>query len=264
MYNRIKVLRDNLKLSQKEFSTKLGIGLSTLGMIEVGKRELLERHINLICKVFNVNEEWLRNGTEPIFKEALEQKKEKTLTEQIEEQYTISPLAKNILEKYLALKEEEQVLFEKFVIELVKQEYKPVSKEAPVVGEPEIAEVPKDNLIEIKFYDQPISAGRGTYLFDDIGYELITVDNHLYPNVDFALRVSGDSMEPKYSNGDIVYVRSTQSIDNGRIGIFFYDGEGYLKKIKYEDGKIFLISLNSKYPPIEITNDSFKILGVVI
>ena len=56
MYNRIKKIRQSLKLNQAEFSKLLGMGQSTLGMLEVGKREILDRHIKTICSIFNVNE----------------------------------------------------------------------------------------------------------------------------------------------------------------------------------------------------------------
>lgn len=63
MYTRLKELRSKLNLTQSDFAKSLGIGQSTLGMMEVGKREISERHIKTICAIYNVNEEWLRNGT---------------------------------------------------------------------------------------------------------------------------------------------------------------------------------------------------------
>ncbi len=115
MYNRIKILREKLNLSQKEFALKLGIGLSTLGMIEVGKREILERHINLICKVFNVNEEWLRNGTEPIFIE----KDDEPLIDLIQKEFDLSPLSKKVVNSYLNLNKQDRTVFERFFTNLL-------------------------------------------------------------------------------------------------------------------------------------------------
>lgn len=117
MYNRIKILREKLNLSQKEFALKLGIGLSTLGMIEVGKRGILERHINLISKVFNVNEEWLRNGTEPIFIE----KGDEPLIDLIEKEFDLSPLSKSIVNTYLNLSKEDRLAFENFFTKLTSE-----------------------------------------------------------------------------------------------------------------------------------------------
>lgn len=61
--DRIKQVRKYRNMNQKEFSAALGIAQSTIGMMEVGKREILDRHIKTICSVFNVNEQWLRYGT---------------------------------------------------------------------------------------------------------------------------------------------------------------------------------------------------------
>lgn len=62
MEERLKEIRKTLNLSQKDFAKALGIGQSTWAMIEVGKRELKDRHIKLICTIFSINEQWLRTG----------------------------------------------------------------------------------------------------------------------------------------------------------------------------------------------------------
>lgn len=115
MYTRIKLLREKLKMSQKEFALRLGIGLSTLGMIEVGKRELLERHINLICKVFDVNENWLRNGTEPMFIK----KHDEPLIDLIQKEFNLSPLSKKIVNSYLHMDNKDKATFESFFNKLM-------------------------------------------------------------------------------------------------------------------------------------------------
>lgn len=67
MYERIKEIRKVLNLNQAEFAEKIGLGQSTLGMIEVGKRTFNDKHIKLICSTFNVNENWLRTGNGNMF-----------------------------------------------------------------------------------------------------------------------------------------------------------------------------------------------------
>jgi len=67
MIERIKELRKKLNLTQGEFAEKIRLGHSTLGMMEVGKRDINDRHIKLICDTFNVNEEWLRTGDGEMF-----------------------------------------------------------------------------------------------------------------------------------------------------------------------------------------------------
>lgn len=60
--DRIKLLRKNLKLTQAEFGTKIGLKPTAILMYEKGLRNVSEQSIVLITKTFNVCEEWLRSG----------------------------------------------------------------------------------------------------------------------------------------------------------------------------------------------------------
>ena len=62
------------------------------------------------------------------------------------------------------------------------------------------------------------------------------------PDADFGVHVSGDSMEPLYLNGQIIWVHQQETLEDGEIGIFFLDGEAYVKKyapIKVSSGSVF-------------------------
>ena len=67
MNERIKELRKVLNLSQESFSSKLNISRSHFAMIENGSKNITDRVFSDICRVFNVNEEWLINGTGEMF-----------------------------------------------------------------------------------------------------------------------------------------------------------------------------------------------------
>ena len=67
--DRLKELRKELKLSQDEFAKKLNIGRSSIANYESGAREPISSVIALICKTWNVNESWLRNGEGKMFVE---------------------------------------------------------------------------------------------------------------------------------------------------------------------------------------------------
>ena len=111
----------------------------------------------------------------------------------------------------------------------------------------------RDDLIDISINYAPVSAGLGDELEDYEHWEKVSVP--LTPEsrkADFILRVDGDSMEPKFSNGDYLLVRKQPAVDIGQIGIFDVDGKGYVKK--YGGDK--LISLNPKYKDISTTDDS--------
>lgn len=81
----------------------------------------------------------------------------------------------------------------------------------------------------------------------------------------FALRINGDSMEPKMSRGDIVIVRQQPDVNSGEIGIVMVgDGEATCKKIKKRPDGILLISTNPKYEPMYYNNEQIEELPVRI
>lgn len=72
MNNRLREIRESKNMSQSDFAKFLGIGQSTLAMMEVGKREILDRHIKTICALCHVSELWLRTGEGEMFVQAKE------------------------------------------------------------------------------------------------------------------------------------------------------------------------------------------------
>lgn len=119
------------------------------------------------------------------------------------------------------------------------------------------------NLKVIKLYELPASAGPGNFIGDESsGYTEITTTLR---KADYAVKISGDSMEPDYHNGDILLVKSQNTLNNGQLGIFLYDNETRFKKYNKNKKKISLISLNNSYPPINISsNREFLIQGLVL
>ena len=67
MNERIKKLRKALDLTQQEFADRLGVKRNTVGQWECGINNVTDATIVFLCKEFNVNEEWLRNGTGEMF-----------------------------------------------------------------------------------------------------------------------------------------------------------------------------------------------------
>ena len=64
---RIKKLRKELDLTQQEFADKIGMKRNTVANYETGRNEPSASVISLICKEFNVNEDWLRSGNGEMF-----------------------------------------------------------------------------------------------------------------------------------------------------------------------------------------------------
>ena len=64
---RVRIVRKKLGLTLEKFGEHLGVKKSTLSNIESGRSSLTDRMLKSICHEFNVNEEWLRNGTGEMF-----------------------------------------------------------------------------------------------------------------------------------------------------------------------------------------------------
>jgi len=115
-----------------------------------------------------------------------------------------------------------------------------------------------------RLYDIPVSAGAGNFL-DDSGHEMIKAPGYVSNAVDFALRVTGDSMEPLIKDGQVIWIRKQEALSSGDIGIFIYDGDVYCKELVVTDDKVYLRSLNPKYEDIEIEDEFWlKTIGKVI
>lgn len=65
---RIKMVRNALGLTQQEFADRIKVKRNTVATYEMGRSTPSYSAIALICNEFNVNEEWLRNGTGKMFK----------------------------------------------------------------------------------------------------------------------------------------------------------------------------------------------------
>ena len=96
--------------------------------------------------------------------------------------------------------------------------------------------------------------------------EIVCIDESILPeDITFGVRISGDSMEPEFHDGQIAWVLQQESVANGEIGIFALNGEAYIKKLQNDTDGIFLISLNEKYAPIKVSkNDRLDIFGKVL
>ena len=67
MNERIKELRKALGLSGEKFGASIGLTKYSVSNIENGRYNLTEANILAICREFNVNEDWLRNGNGEMF-----------------------------------------------------------------------------------------------------------------------------------------------------------------------------------------------------
>lgn len=68
MKERIKKLRKYFDLTQKSFGERIGVKGNTVAQYEMGRNEPIDSVFSLICREFNVREEWLRTGEGEMFK----------------------------------------------------------------------------------------------------------------------------------------------------------------------------------------------------
>ena len=116
----------------------------------------------------------------------------------------------------------------------------------------------------IPLYDLPASAGMGEFL-DGENYNMIEIGQEVPAEADFGIRISGDSMEPRFVHGQIVWVHQQDFLQNGEIGIFYLDGQAFCKKLQDDDNGLYLISLNKEYAPIPVKSyNTLKIFGKVV
>ena len=118
--------RKKKSITQNEFGELLGVSRSVIVNIEYNRVPIKDHMIKLICQTFNVNEEWLRNGTEPVFKE-----KNVVLAEEIANSFGLDDFSLKILKRFAKLSDEEQ----KKVIEVANMLPKLLSDEEEVEEE---------------------------------------------------------------------------------------------------------------------------------
>lgn len=122
----------------------------------------------------------------------------------------------------------------------------------------------KTTLRRLPLYSLAVSAGTGQFL-DGENYEMVEVSDDVPMEANFAVRIAGDSMEPKFLDGQIIWVQQQQTLMTGQYGIFLYDGCAYLKQLMPGDGTMLLHSLNPQYEDIVISPMlQLRVLGRVL
>lgn len=115
------------------------------------------------------------------------------------------------------------------------------------------------------FSDLQASAGYGR-MNEDSDQEYIEVPATLKSPYNIAVKVTGDSMEPEFKDGDIVIINTCLTeIKFDKYFVVNYDDFVYLKQIIKKSGKYYLHSVNPYYPDLEIKDcDRLRVIGQVI
>ncbi len=245
--DRIKQIKSERKITNEKLSELTGIPLGTLSKIMAGISDSPKlSNMVLIASALGCSLDYIVSGTP-------DNTNNFTLTAQeiafIEDYRQLDSYGKDLL-SVVAKKEMERIgmISEQSVTRKTASPRK--TKTATILPMPAVdtsRSASSDFARKSVFlYDLPVSAGPGVYLEDELLDEISIPDNEKTAGTDFALRISGNSMEPKYHDGDILLIEEAESVEIGELGIFILDGSGYFKKF----GGDRLISLNPEYGDI--------------
>lgn len=117
---RVKQLRKTLDLTMEKFGDRLGVKKNSISQIESGKNSLTEQMIKSICREFDVDEEWLRNGTGSMF---IERTRDEEIAKFIGTIQSVDDdsFMKKFISMLAKLDESEWKLLEKMAIKLTKE-----------------------------------------------------------------------------------------------------------------------------------------------
>ena len=104
--DRVKLLRNTLQLNQETFGEKLGIKKSAVSKIEKGENNLKDQLAKLICKTYNVNYFWLRDGVGEMFIDLPE-----TVIDEIKVTYHLTDKEERMIKNYLSLSKDDRSFF---------------------------------------------------------------------------------------------------------------------------------------------------------
>ena len=218
--NRLKQARENKGYNQKQFAERLGVTPTRLNYWEKDKREPDVAIIKQIAQILDVSSDWLIGNN------------------LINVDITLSANEKQHIKKYRSLDHYGQ----KAVDSLMDIELERCSV---------VVELPR--LITLPMADLPASAGTGQWLDENAHFEDIDViETPQSKKANIIIKVSGDSMEPLYHDGDALLVQRKAEVEQGEIGVFIIDGCGYIKKLGHNE----LISVNPEYNNITLTSDN--------
>ncbi len=226
---KIKYFREQKEWTQTELANKVGIGKSAVANYEAGIRAPKQDILFALSKIFEVS-------VNEFFPE------------------TVVKNERDIDRIYDQLSSSRQRSVYDFATDQLNQQNSKIH---------DIDDYRQLNTIELL---GSVSAGTGEYLGDGTP-EPVTIEGPI-PRFDFAVRVHGDSMQPTFDDGQIIFVNKVEKVDevrNNQFVIAEINGEAFIKKLFVSYDCIKLISLNRNYEDIVIHDyDDYRIIGVVV
>ena len=101
IHERLKYLREQLNLTTRAFGAAINMSGGAITNMEKGTRNITERTIRDVCREYNVNLEWLVNGSEPIFEDVTHELDIDEDVKQLAQQYSLLSSADRELVKQM-------------------------------------------------------------------------------------------------------------------------------------------------------------------
>ncbi len=239
--DRIKLLKSQKKITNERLSELSGIPLGTLSKILAGMSDSPKlNNISAICDALDCSLEYIVSGTPENTNNYTLDAREIRL---IEDYRRLDDWGKSLMDTVLAKAGERGEAYAPVSVPEKNSRVLPAIHTGSRYREERMARTGKR---AIRLFELPVSAGVGVYLDEDTAQQINIPNNDKTAEADYALRISGNSMEPKYQNGDILLVQHAESLEVGELGIFLLDGSGFFKVY----GGDRLLSLNPQYGPI--------------
>lgn len=235
---RMETQLDKLGIAKQTFYTACGVSSSAVSQWRTGRTAPSQRTIEKIASFLHINQDYLVTGIQTQ-----------------EDFFRINKDEETIIQKFRLLDSTGQTI----VRYLLDAEVKRVEK----IRLLESAQKAEVVWITLPRSLQKASAGHGCYLGPEEFEQIRVKETPLTRRASFIIQVQGNSMFPLYRDGDQLLVERAEDIEPGEIGIFTVDGDGYVKK----RGEKELISLNSEYPNVPITENSWcngRVIGVLL
>lgn len=278
---RIKIRRKEINMKAYELASKINVSLSTLyryekGDIEKMSTDVLKEIADALSTTpadlmgWDETEETILSKITTAASKLEEERQEKVLgycEDQLSEQEkggrelpTVDERFTNVTDIYRKLSPERQEEARRSMNRQLRSQN--IVKMEEIQKAQDLYESLGEEFEDIGLYGE-VSAGTGVWVSDE-PVEIIKYPVPV-PNHDIALRVNGNSMEPMFHDGDVVFVKKTPEVHHGSIIIIIVNDSAYIKKLYRRDDEVRLISLNPQYEDIILNpDDNIEIIGNVI
>ena len=243
LYENLKKLRESLGMTQKDFASSLSLKLTTYNGYETGAREPKSDFLLAVATKYGVTIDYLLGFSD-----------NPHLTSTGEPNFKLNSNEINHIKKYRALDEHGKEMVD---IVLIKETAR---MEKEKISSTQNAE--DNKVIKLQEPIQAASAGYGEFADDETSDTVTVKYNSLTSKADYIMRVAGNSMEPKFYDGQRVLVRQQPAVEFGEIGIFIKENERYIKIYRGDH----LESANPDYPDVPLEEYSRcigKVLGIL-